>query len=185
MGSLKNNILISMPHMTDPYFGRSVVYLCEHSADGAMGLVINKPLGDADLKEIFSPEASAENDFLTAVPKVYFGGPVMLERGIVLHSADYQIDGTMAISDQLCITSSKEIIRDIKNSRGPRRYRLMLGHAGWDKNQLEREIENGDWLVQSTGPDFIFDTLDRDKWNAAARSFGIETSQLTGLGGLA
>ncbi len=184
MGSLKNHLLISMPHLTDPYFGRSVVYLCEHNKEGAMGLVINKPLGEADLKEIFAPDTE-ENEFLIAIPKVYFGGPVMLERGIVLHSAEYKLEDTMTVSEQISITSSKTIIRDIRNTKGPLQYRLMLGHAGWDKNQLEREIENGDWLVQSTGIDFIFDTPDQQMWNTAASSFGIETSQLPGFGGMA
>jgi len=184
MASLKNHILISMPQLTDPYFGRSVVYLCEHDKEGAMGLVINKPLGEADLKEIFAPETE-ENEFLVAVPKVYFGGPVMLERGIVLHSAEYKLEDTQPVSEQLSITSSKIIIRDIRNNKGPNRFRLMLGHAGWGKNQLEREIENGDWLVQSVEIDFIYDTPDAKMWNAAARSFGIDTSQLAGFGGMA
>lgn len=173
-----------MPHLKDPYFNRSVVYLCEHSSEGAMGLVINKPLGEADLKDIFAPESS-DNEYLMAVPTVYFGGPVMLERGIVLHSAEYSIDGSLTISEQLAITSSKEIIADIRRERGPERYRLMLGHAGWDKNQLEREIENGDWLVQSAIPDFIFESPDEIKWNSAASAFGIDTAHLAGFGGMA
>lgn len=170
--------------MTDPYFGRSVVYLCEHDKEGAMGLVINKPLGEADLKEIFSPDVD-DSEMLADIPTVYFGGPVMLERGIVLHSSEYDVDGTLKVTGELSITSSKEIIRDIRNGQGPKRYRLMLGHAGWDKNQLEREIENGDWLVQTAVPDFIFDANDQNKWKDAARSFGIETSQLAGFGGMA
>ncbi len=184
MGSLKNHLLISMPHMTDPYFGRSVVYLCEHDQNGAMGLVINKPLGEADLKDIFSPNAD-DDDLFTDIPTVYFGGPVMLERGIVLHSAEYEIDSTLPVTKNLSITSSKEIIRDIRNNKGPKLYRLMLGHAGWEKNQLEHEIENGDWLVHTATPDFIFKTPDKNKWQKAAQSLGIEMTQMPGFGGLA
>lgn len=173
-----------MPHMQDPYFMHSVVFICEHDKEGAMGLIINKPLGETDLKEIFSPE-SEENDFLTAVPNVYFGGPVMLERGIVLHTSDYKLEDSHPVSKKLSISSSKTIISDIHSGIGPLRYRLMLGHAGWGEKQLEREIENGDWLVQTTTPDFIFDTPDKKMWSAAAKSFGFETSQLSGFGGTA
>lgn len=184
MSSLKNHILISMPHMTDPYFARAIVYLCEHNTQGAMGLIVNKPFSRKDLDDLFT-NLYQDNQLLRVISKVHFGGPVLLERGIVLHSSDYSSQDTLPISPQISITSNMEILKAIRERHGPRDYRLMLGHAGWAGGQLEREIENGDWLLQSTDENFIFHTADKYKWNQAARAFGIETTQITGAGGVA
>ncbi len=185
MNSLKNHLLISMPHLQDPYFSRSVVFLCEHNKDGAMGVIINKPFEDPELKSLFTGFFEEKQNILEIVPKVYFGGPVMVERGIVLHAGDYRSDGTVTISEEFSMTSSKTILQDISKDEGPNQYRLVLGHAGWSSGQLEREIENGDWLLQETTPKFLFETPDKNLWKAAAATFGIDIDHFVGLGGQA
>jgi len=185
MKNLKNRVLISMPHMQDPYFARSVVFMCEHNTDGAMGLIINKPFDRPELKQLFANFFKDDDHLLKVVPRVHFGGPIMVERGIVLHSSGYQNSDSIKISNDFFLTNSKTILTDIARDKGPEYYRLFLGHAGWSPGQLEREIENGDWLLQETSPDFVFQMPERQMWKAAAQSFGIDLSHFTGFGGQA
>ena len=125
------------------------------------------------------------DDFLKIVPKVFFGGPVLVERGILLHSNSYDSKDSIKISDQFSISSSNKPLRDISNKNGPENFKLMLGHAGWSSGQLEKEIENGDWLMQSTSIDFVFNTEESEMWKIATRSFGVELSEISSFGGLA
>lgn len=185
MSSLKNHILISMPHMQDAYFAQSVILLAEHTEEGAMGLIVNRPFEEPDLKKLFVEVYQEGENFLKMVPQVYFGGPVMIERGIILHSAEYESEGTFRFSDDFALTSHKDILEDIAHSDGPEKFKLMLGHAGWDAGQLEREIENGDWLLQGTSSEFVFDYPVDNLWKSAAKSFGIDMSEMTGMGGQA
>lgn len=185
MNSLQNHILIAMPHMMDPYFGKAVVYICEHTKDGAMGLVINRPFVEPDLKKLFTELYEDNENILKIVPTVHFGGPVMIERGIVLHSTDYTVDSSVKITDQIAITSHRDILSAISKKKGPKSYKLFLGHSGWSGGQLEKEIERGDWLLQNTTPDFIFDIPEKYMWSQAARTLGVETTDSTGLSGQA
>ena len=113
------------------------------------------------------------------------GGLVFIERGILLHSNSYNSKDSIKISDQFSITSSNKILKDINNSNSLKNYKLMLGHAGWISGQLEKEIENGDWLMQSTSIDFVFNTNESKMWQIAAKSFGVELSEISGFGGSA
>ena len=185
MGSLENHILISMPHLQDPYFNKSIVLICEHSNDGALGLIINKAFEKAKLKMLFNNIDNEDDDILKIAPKLFFGGPVFIERGILLHSNSYNSKDSIKISDQFSITSSNKILKDINNSNSLKNYKLMLGHAGWTSGQLEKEIENGDWLMQSTSIDFVFNTNESKMWQIAAKSFGVELSEISGFGGSA
>ncbi len=185
MGSLKNSLLIAMPHLQDPYFSRAVVLICDHSTEGAMGLIINRPFEEPGLKKLFVDVYKENRELLEVVQKLYFGGPVMIERGIILHSSDYESEHSIPVSDELSITSHKTILDAISEDRGPENFRLMLGHAGWTGGQLEREIENGDWLLQSAAPDFVFGQPEEFIWQQATRSFGIELSDLSGISGQA
>lgn len=185
MGSLENHILISMPHLQDPYFKKSIVLICEHSNDGALGLIINKAFEKPQLKLLFDNIDHENDDFLKIVPKVFFGGPVLVERGVLLHSNSYDSKDSIKISDQFSISSSNKPLRDISNKNGPENFKLMLGHAGWSSGQLEKEIENGDWLMQSTSIDFVFNTEESEMWKIATRSFGVELSEISSFGGLA
>lgn len=185
MNSLQNHILIAMPHMIDPYFGKSVIYICEHTKDGAMGLVVNRPFMEPDLKKLFTEIYEDNENILKIVPTVHFGGPVMIERGIVLHSTDRIVDASVNISDKIAMTSHRDILSDISKKKGPDSFKLFLGHSGWGGGQLEKEIERGDWLLQNTTPDFIFDVPEKYMWSQAARTLGIETDDPAGLSGYA
>ena len=183
MSSLQNHILIAMPHMVDPYFGKAVVYICEHTKDGAMGLVINRPFMEPDLKKLFTEIYEDNENILKIVPTVHFGGPIMIERGIVLHSTDHTVSESVKVSDTIAMTSHKDILSDISKKKGPASFKLFLGHSGWGSGQLEKEIERGDWLLQNTTPDFVFDVPEKYMWGQAARTLGVETSDFASLGG--
>ncbi len=150
-----------------------------------MGLIVNRPFEEPGLRGLIS-EIYEENDkILDIVPTIYFGGPVMIERGIVLHSSEYTSEGTMKISDLFSLTSQKNILKKIHKEIGPTHYKLMLGHAGWGKGQLEREIKNGDWLMLDSNPEFIFHMDDQKVWDQAARQFDTDFAQISGHGGQA
>ena len=184
MGTLRNQILISMPHMQDPFFSSAVVFICEHSKDGAMGLIINKKFKEPNLNDLFEQLYIGNDAIKSLVPDIHFGGPIMLERGIVLHGAGFTTEGTIAISDEFSMTSQKTILQDLKaHEKIP--YKLMLGHAGWAAKQLEREIENGDWLMQSTTPDFVFNLSTDQMWHQAAGSLGMDLGPFEAMGGQA
>ena len=183
MNSLQNHILIAMPHMVDPYFGKAVIYICEHTKDGAMGLVINRPFMEPDLKKLFTEIYEDNENILKIVPTVHFGGPVMIERGIVLHSTDHTVSESVKIADTIAMTSHKDILGDISKKKGPKSFKLFLGHSGWGSGQLEKEIERGDWLLQNTTPDFIFDVPEKYMWGQAARTLGVETNDSASIGG--
>ena len=185
MNSLKNHILIAMPHLADPYFGKSVVLLCDHTKDGAMGIVVNRPISDPELKNLFSEIYPGGENLLKKNSAIYFGGPMMIERGIVLHTPEISAKGTINISDDFALTAHKEILDNLDENISSLQFKLAIGHAGWTKGQLEREIENGDWLIRDTNRDFIFNTPDELMWNQAALSFGISPSEFSGHGGLA
>lgn len=171
--------------MADPYFGRSVVYICEHTKDGAMGLVINRPFIEPDLKKLFTEIYEDNENILKIVPKVHFGGPVMIERGIILHSTDHTVSGSIKITDETAMTSHRDILNDISKKTGPTNYKLFLGHSSWGPGQLEKEIDRGDWLLQDTTPDFIFNVPEKYMWGQAARTLGVETNDSAGLSGYA
>ena len=184
MGSLKNQILISMPHMNDPFFSKSVVYICEHGNGGAMGVIINKNLDAPELREIFDKFFKVEKSFNIVKSNTFFGGPVLLEKGIILHHSDYSSPKSISISKSVSLTSDQGALEDLKREeRVP--FKLMLGHAGWSAGQLEREIENGDWLIQSTTSDFIFNLPSNQMWEYAAKSIGLDINSSFGTSGQA
>ena len=184
MGSLKNQILISMPHMNDPFFSKSVVYICEHGNGGAMGVIINKNLDAPELREIFDKFFKVEKSFNTIKSSTFFGGPVLLEKGIILHHSDYLSPKSISISKSVSLTSDQGALEDLKREEKVP-FKLMLGHAGWSAGQLEREIENGDWLIQSTTSDFIFNLPPNQMWEYAAKSIGLDINSSLGTSGQA
>ena len=184
MGSLTNQILISMPHMADPYFSKAVVYVCEHNKEGAMGMIINKQFQAPDLKELFEKLYIGDDTIHSLVNDIFFGGPILLERGIVLHDAAYKSEGTINISDHISMTSQQHVLKELQH-KPDIPFKLMLGHSGWSQGQLEREIENGDWLLMPSNDNFIFSIPNSDKWHKAASQFGIDILHLGGSAGLA
>ena len=184
MGSLKNQILISMPHMNDPFFSKSVVYICEHEKNGAMGMIVNKKLDAPELNKIINKLFKVEKYFNTFKSNTFFGGPVSLERGIILHHSDYSSSKSISISKSISLTSDQGALGDLKRGKGVP-FKIILGHAGWSAGQLEREIENGDWLIQNTTSDFIFNLSPNQMWEHAARSIGLDINSNLGTPGQA
>ena len=184
MGSLKNQILISMPHMNDPFFSKSVVYICEHGKSGAMGLIVNKNLDAPGLREIFDKFFKVEKHLNMIKSNTFFGGPVLLQKGIILHHSDYLSPKSISISKSVSLTSDQGALEDLKREEKVP-FKLMLGHAGWSAGQLEREIENGDWLIQSTTSDFIFNLPSNQMWEYAAKSIGLDINSSFGTSGQA
>ena len=184
MSSLKDQILISMPHIDDPFFSKSVVYICEHGNSGAMGMIINKNLDAPELSEIFDKFFKVEKSFNIFKSSTFFGGPVFLGRGIILHHSDYSSPKSISISKSVSLTSDQAALEELKKKKKVP-FKLMLGHAGWSAGQLEREIENGDWLIQSTTSDFIFNLPPKKMWEYAAKSIGLDINSSLGTSGRA
>ena len=176
MNSIINHILISMPHINDSLFSNSVIFMCEHDKKGAMGLIINKRFESNDLKDLYDNMNESSSEILNSVSDLYLGGPVLIERGILLHSEKLYSKSSIKISDDFFISSDKEVLLNMAKDREAKKNRLFLGHSGWSPGQLETEIKNGDWLVQETSPDFIFNIPAKEMWNLSVQSFGIEAS---------
>ena len=182
MGSLKNQILISMPHMNDPFFSKSVVYICEHGNSGAMVMIVNKNLDAPGLREIFDRFFKVEKPYNMVKGNTFFGGPVLLEKGIILHHSDYSSPKSIPISKSVSLTSDQGALEDLKRE-GKVPFKLMLGHAGWSAGQLEREIENGDWLIQKSSTNLIFEQEIDNIWIMATNSLGIEIGDISNTSG--
>jgi putative transcriptional regulator len=179
---LTNQFLIAMPGMADDTFAGTVVYLCEHSEKGALGLVINKPI-DIKLRNLFEKvELSLERKDLAEQP-VYFGGPVQTERGFVLHEKmggeESPYSSTLAIPGGLEMTTSKDVLEAMSNGAGPRRVLVTLGYSGWGAGQLEDEISRNGWLNVSATPEVIFDTPIEQRYDRALALLGIDPRMLS------
>ena len=180
--SLTNQFLIAMPSLMDPNFSRTVTYICEHNAQGAMGIVVNRPinlqLGDMlDQLNIQATVPAAR-----ALP-VYLGGPVQTDRGFVLHSGDSQWDSTLQIAPEVSVTTSKDILEAIAQGRGPAHALIALGYAGWASGQLEEEISANAWLSGPASEEVIFHLAPERRWRAAARLLGVDLDLLSGEAG--
>ena len=184
MNTLKNHCLISAPHMTDTLFEKSVIYICEHNDDGAMGLIINKSLSQNELGNLFQINDELSIDIKTSKNKTFLGGPVLIKNIIVLHTSDIVAENAVSISNKISISSNKTILKKI-NTVNSSKYKIFLGHSGWTRGQLEREIENGDWLIQEPSIDLIFDIPKETIWEHAIKSLGIEINDISSINGSA
>ncbi len=181
--NLEGQLLIAMPTMSDPRFARSVIYMCAHSEDGAMGLIINQRcksirfsdlLEQLELNERIAPITQSELD---ASRLVHSGGPVETGRGFVLHSQDYFSEAsTLAIHDGVCLTATTEILKAIATGRGPKKSILALGYSGWAPGQLESEISANGWLHCRADLDLLFDTDIDSCYERALAKLGIAAS---------
>tara|TARA_Y100001968_G_C19055144_1_gene571044 strand:- start:34 stop:594 length:561 start_codon:yes stop_codon:yes gene_type:complete len=186
MKNLSNNFLISMPHVNDPIFKKSLIYICSHDKDGAMGLIVNKPISDLELQqEADSILKETQLHQINPKPNIYFGGPVDMNMGIILHPLDYKTQKTIQISNQVGVTSDSKILNDIVTGHGPSMFRFSIGYAGWSNGQLEDEFENGDWLIVPSDSEMIFDMPDEQKWPYINNKLGIDLNQLSGNSGFA
>lgn len=175
---LKHQFLIAMPHMSDPNFAHTLTYIVEHNANGAMGLVVNRPqeLSLADILEQLRPDEEPSPGCLH-VP-IYQGGPVQTERGFVLHSQDASYEGTVELQD-VSLSTSQDVLFAIAEGTGPRQSLITLGYAGWEAGQLEAELADNAWLNCPFDPRILFDTRSDERLAAAASSLGIDLNLLT------
>ncbi|MGB3445556.1 MAG: YqgE/AlgH family protein [Xanthobacteraceae bacterium] len=189
-GYLDGQLLVAMPVMEDERFARSVIYLCAHSSEGAMGIIVNRPAGSIDFPELLVqlqiiPEADQIKLPETAESmKVLKGGPVETGRGFVLHSSDFFIeDATLPIDDDICLTATLDILKAIASGKGPRHALLALGYAGWAPGQLESEIQDNGWLHCPADSDLVFGADAEDKYSRALRKIGIDPGTLSNAAG--
>ncbi|MFY9460757.1 MAG: YqgE/AlgH family protein [Aquabacterium commune] len=183
---LTNQFLIAMPGMVDDNFAGTVVYLCEHSNNGALGLVINRPT-DINLKHLFERvDLSLDRDDLAARP-VFYGGPVQTERGFVLHEGlgddGEHYSSTLKISGGLEMTTSRDVLEALSSGAGPKRVFVTLGYAGWGAGQLEDEISRNGWLSVNADPELIFATPVAQRYDKALSLLGVDRSFLMGEAG--
>ncbi len=179
---LTGQFLMAMPNMPDPRFARSVIYMCAHSADGAMGLVINKPMPQISFVDLLAQlEIDAVRD--VSQHRVQLGGPVEAGRGFVLHTTDFMREGTMVVDERVALTATVDILKAIASGEGPRHHLLTLGYAGWGPGQLDAEIQANGWLSTPADPDILFDADLSTKWERAIAKLGISPSMLSGEAG--
>jgi putative transcriptional regulator len=185
-GYLDGQILIAMPVMDDPRFERSVIYLCAHSPEGAMGIIVNRPAGSIDFPGLLVQLDIIKKAEQIKLPenaesmKVLRGGPVETGRGFVLHSSDFFIeDATLQIDDGICLTATVDILKAIAKGSGPKHAILALGYAGWAAGQLENEIQHNGWLHCAADPDLIFGADADEKYLRALRKIGIDPGMLS------
>jgi len=179
---MTGQLLVAMPQMRDPRFARSVIYMCAHSADGAMGLVVNRRVGSItfdDLLQQLNIGPNKRNDEI----RVHFGGPVEQGRGFVLHSSDYLQTGSLRVDDQVALTATLDILKEMAAGGGPRKSLLALGYAGWGPGQLDAEIQANGWLSVSSDEALVFDADLEHKWERAIGKIGIDFSKLSGEAG--
>lgn len=184
--NLTNHFLIAMPGLQDDIFSRSVVYICEHSARGALGLVINKP-GDMDMKRLFEKvELPLHREDISSAP-VFQGGPVQTERGFVLHEPLFAVGdrptesvyaSTMIIPGGLEMTTSKDVLEALSTGAGPRKVLVSLGYAAWGEGQLESELSDNSWLTVAASNSVIFDTPVAQRYDKAVMLLGFESWML-------
>ncbi len=181
-GYLTGQLLIAMPAMRDPRFTRTVIYMCAHNSEGAMGLVVNRLVGSLTFPELLTqlgidvPERKRDL-------RIHFGGPVDSGRGFVLHSDDYTQDGTLMVEGGVALTATVDILKRIAGGAGPRHSLLALGYAGWGPGQLDSEIQANGWLHAPADDAIVFDEDLDGKWQRAIGKIGVDVSLLSGEAG--
>jgi putative transcriptional regulator len=177
--SLSNHFLIAMPSLEDPNFHHTTTYICEHDENGALGIVINRPL-NMKLGEILQHmDIKASSEKISSLP-VYLGGPVQNDRGFVLHEPLGDWEATLQVSDSIGITSSSDILAAIAAGEGPEKALVTLGYAGWGAGQLEQEIAANAWLNGPASTEIVFNTPCEQRWLAAAALLGVDLNLLSG-----
>ena len=177
-GYLEGQLLIAMPAMQDPRFARTVIFICSHNSDGAMGLVVNKLFGSLTFSELLK-QVGIEATGVKNQIRVHFGGPVESGRGFVLHSPDYAKEGTLVAESDIALTASVDILKAIAEGQGPRRSFLALGYAGWGAGQLDSEIRANGWLNAPADQSLVFDDDLDTKWKRAMASLGVDSGKLS------
>lgn len=183
-GYLGGRLLAAMPQMADPRFARSVVFLCAHNADGAMGLVVNKLVDSLSFAELLKQmDFEFDDAEVGDRVQVHFGGPVESARGFVLHTPDYASDATMHAGDGFAVTATVDVLRSIARGKGPERAIFALGYAGWAPGQLDSEIQNNGWLSVDADAELVFGRDHDGKWRRAVAKVGVDPALLSGQAG--
>jgi putative transcriptional regulator len=173
-----DHFLIAMPNMTDPNFSGTLTYICDHGEQGALGVVINRPI-ELSLDKLFEQIGlHLEDERLIHLP-VYYGGPVQMERGFVLHRPVGEWNSTLAVNDRVGLTTSKDILEAAAHRKGPEQILVTLGYAGWGPGQLEDEIKQNAWLTVAASPEVIFDLPPEQRLPAAMHLLGIDMAMLS------
>lgn len=182
---LQGKLLIAMPGMGDPRFEGSVVFVCAHSGDETLGLIVNKPASGVSFRDMLE-QLSIEPGAGCAEMGVHFGGPVETGRGFVLHSPDYGTEGsTLHVNDDFAMTATLDVLEALAGGGGPRQAMLMLGYAGWGPGQLEQELMQNGWLTCDATPDLVFAADDGAKWTQALATLGVDALTLSASAGRA
>ena len=180
---LEGKLLIAMPGMSDPHFEKSVIFMCAHSAEGAMGIIINKPVAGLSFHDLMQKLDLAVTATTPNFPILY-GGPVETGRGFVLHSGDYESsEATLPVSEDVSLTATLDILRAMAEGRGPEHAIFALGYAGWSPGQIEDEILRNGWIHCDSDPELLFETGLDTKWVIALRKLGINASGLSAHAG--
>jgi putative transcriptional regulator len=174
--NLTHHFLIAMPNMADPHFSRTLTYICEHNDQGALGLVVNRPI-DMTLQALFERlSLSLRGEF--ADSPIYFGGPVQTDRGFVLHEPAGNWQSTLRVGEAIGLTTSKDILEAVGRGEGPRRLLVTLGYAGWSPGQIEHEIAQNAWLTVEARDGILFDTPSEERLPAAMELLGLDYARL-------
>lgn len=180
--NLTDHFLIAMPALEDPYFSNALVYICEHNENGALGVIVNRPI-DMNLAGLFDKiDIKLEAEALTNLP-VYFGGPVQLDRGFVLHRPIGLWQSTLAVNSEVGLTSSRDVLVAVASQGQPAEIIVTLGYAGWEAGQLEEELAQNSWLTVPALPGILFDLPPEERLPAAMQKLGISFSQLSDVAG--
>jgi putative transcriptional regulator len=179
---LTNHFLIAMPSMADPYFSRTLTYICEHNDQGALGLVVNRPI-DMTLAALFERLSLAGDARGLAEMPVYFGGPVQTDRGFVLHMPVGSWSSTLSVHDRLGLTTSRDILEAVSKGAGPERMMVTLGYSGWAAGQLEHELKQNAWLTVAAQDSIIFDVVAEERLPAAMELLGVSYATLADAAG--
>lgn len=184
--NLTNHFLVAMPGLNDSYFNHGVIYVCEHNDEGAMGIMINAPiditiggmLKQVEIEPLYPLDHTRNLD-----KPVMNGGPVAEDRGFVLHRPNFHYDSSLKMTDQISVTTSKDILSVLGTSAEPDDYIVALGYAGWSAGQLEQELSENSWLTIEADPKLLFSTPVHEKWNSAIKKLGIDPAQLSAQAG--
>jgi putative transcriptional regulator len=178
LSSLQNNLLIAMPGLHDTSFARTVIYLCTHSKDGALGLIINKPI-NLNLNHILSFLDIKKKSEEQNIPTIFRGGPVEKQRGFVLHPPGHCWDATLDMNTSLSITTSRDVLEALACGEGPSQSLVVLGYTGWQAGQLEKEMRENIWLNCSADNRLLFETPPSERWQAAGELLNIDVHQIS------
>ncbi|MDC9581307.1 YqgE/AlgH family protein [Xenorhabdus sp. PR6a] len=184
--NLQHHFLIAMPSLSDPYFNRSVVYICEHDQNGAMGLVINKPIARVSIQSILQKleiTPKDRDDTINLNRPVMAGGPLSEEHGFILHTPQSGFSSSIQISEHTMLTTSKDMLEALGTPRQPENVLMTLGYSSWETGQLEKEIMENSWLTVSAEPAIIFNTPIAARWREAASLLGINIANLASQAG--